>query len=449
MFNNLQDLKNFIKNKKVLIVGLGRQGGGVDAVRFFDRLGAKLLITDLKSESELSLSLEQVKDIDFKGTFGRHSLQDFKDADFILKGPSVPWDGKYISTALERKIPVYDNISLFFLLSPSKKIIGITGTRGKTTTTHMIYSYLKKKAKTYLLGNIPGSKNLTSLFKIKKNDWIVMELSSWQLSGLHRIKKSPRYAVFTNFYPDHLNFYSDLESYFFDKSAIFKYQSNTDFLTANKNLKDKILQYSPVSKIFWFRENDFPYDFSYLLGKHNKENAAAAFLLLHKALGFGSAEVIQHLRDFKPVDFRLQKIKEYKNIIFINDTTSTTPIAAEKAIDALSGKSIFLVLGGSSKGLDFSNLLKKLDKVEKIFLLPGSFTDQILPEIKKRYSEKLFSDLPFKNLQDLVCKAVSLAEKSRKKIFILFSPAATSFAQFKNEFDRGRKFNQAVFKCCS
>ncbi len=449
MYKSLQDLQRFIKGKKVLIVGLGRQGGGVDAVRFFHRLGAEILITDLKSETELSASLEQLKGLDFKTRLGGHSRQDFENADFILKGPSVPWNSEYIRAGLEKNIPVYDNISLFFQISPSKKIIGITGTRGKTTTTHMIYSYLRKKKRVYLLGNIPGSENLMSLFKIKPGDWVVMELSSWQLSGLHKIKKSPKYAVFTNFYPDHLNFYPDLESYFFDKSAIFRYQKDKDFLIANKTLKDKILKYHPCSKILWFSKKDFPDDLAYLLGEHNRENAAAALLLLHKVLGFPQSEVIRHLKNFKPVDFRLQKVKEYKNIIFINDTTSTTPVAAEKAIEALAGKKIFLVLGGNSKGLDFSNLLKKLEKVEKIFLLPGSFTDQILPEIKKRYPEKLLYNQPFENLQDLLVKAVALAEEQKEQVYLLFSPAATSFAQFQNEFDRGRKFNQVLFQLLS
>ncbi|GIW62990.1 MAG: hypothetical protein KatS3mg090_0816 [Patescibacteria group bacterium] len=229
-FKGLSEFKEFIKGRKVVIMGLGLQGGGVDSAIFFARLNANVVVTDLKSSHELKNSIKQLGDFEnITFVLGQHRKQDFETADLVVKNHKIKWSNKFLKLAESRKAIIINGIDLFFTLVNTENIIGVTGTRGKTTVTTMVYNFLKTKKNTYLLGNLPNSKNLQTLFELKQSDWVVMELSSWMLSGLHRVKKSPKFAVFTSFYPDHLDYYSSMDEYFYDKSAIFSYQKPEDF----------------------------------------------------------------------------------------------------------------------------------------------------------------------------------------------------------------------------
>lgn len=441
MNKKLGKFKKEIQGKKAVVMGLGLQGGGVDSALFLAKLGAKVIVTDLKNEKELKLSLERLKEFkNIKFVLGKHREEDFEDAYLVVKSPAIPWNNRFVKKAEKTGAKVYTSVSLFFELTPTQNIIGITGTRGKTTTTYMVYKVIKSfKDKVFLLGNIPNSYTLNSLFEIKKSSWVVMELSSWQLSGLHRIKKSPRYAIFTNFYPDHFNYYNGEEDYLYDKSAIFLYQKKDDFLILNKRFSWILKKFRPASHIVFFSRNDFKQDLK-IPGDHNKENASAV-LKLSEILGFEKDKVLEILTNFKGVPYRLEKIGVYKDVIFINDSTSTTPIACCVAIESFKGEKIYLIMGGNSKNLPFDNLLEKLSYVEKIFLLKGSFTDEIYPYLIKKYKEKVHTEI-FQDLKKAVLKAFEFAKTTGG--IILFSPSATSFSLFRNEFERAKVFNKIV-----
>ncbi len=438
---SLKDFADSIKGKKVIVMGLGLQGGGVDAASFLARLGANVLVTDLKPEKELKPSikkLSQFKNIEF--VLGKHREEDFKGAKLVIKGPSVPWESLYIKKAIEKEIKVYTSISLFFLLSPTKNLIGITGTRGKTTTSYMIHEVMKAfKKDVRLLGNIPNTFLLNSLFNLKRDSWVVLELSSWQLSGLHKIKVSPKYAVFTNFYPDHLNFYKNQKEYFYDKAAIFLYQSPHDFLIFNKRFKYLLKDCELKTKLIYFSKEDFPWSLK-LLGEHNQENAAAVFKL-SQVLELDKKRVVGILSNFSGLPYRLEKVGESRGIIFVNDSTSTTPVAGSVAIQTFSGKRIFLILGGDSKNLPFKELEEEFGRIEKAFFLKGSFTDEFMPVVKRKYGNKVYPKV-FNNLKEAVLKAFEFA-KSKGGV-VLFSPSATSFSLFRNEFERAEVFNKIV-----
>ena len=438
----IQDLKQKYSGKKVLIVGLGLQGGGVGIARFFSELGAKVTVTDKKDENKLQSSINKLDGNDIQFHLGGHILEDFLEADLIFKGPSVPWSSVEIRTALEKKIPVEMELS-FVVANYPGKVIGITGTRGKSTTTHLVFNLLKESGFEVVLGGgLPGISTIDCLKTADEDSWLVAELSSWALSGFHQKKISPHIAIFTNFYPDHLNYYKDLKEYFYDKQAIFQYQKTGDYLIVNESLKEKVdsvLQTS--STIAQFSKNDFPYSLTFLKGDHNLENAAAA-LKVSEVLNIDKNKAIEIIKNFSGLPYRLQVIGKKENVTFINDTTSTTPIATVKAIKSLNDKKIVLFLGGNSKNLPKDILINELADIEKIVLLSGSFTEEILPILKEKFSEKLLG--PFGDLDQAIDTGYKLAEELKEECYLIFSPGATSFAMFNNEFHRGDEFNRLV-----
>jgi len=430
-----EQLEKQFKGKKALVVGLGLQGGGVGMVEFFVRLGATVRATDLKSEDALQESVQRLKKYSAELTLGGHKQEDFLWADVIFKGPSVPWDMPHIVEAQKKGIPVEMEASFFATYCPAP-IIGVTGTRGKSTTASMIYETLKNAGKkTYLAGNVAGVSTISLLEYITKDDWVVLELSSWQLSGFHRRTISPHIAVFTNFYPDHLNYYKNLDEYLYDKTAIFCFQKESDTLIAHESVRKYI---KTAAKVTSYTKNTYTNKLKYLSGDHNYENASGALLAAVSA-GIDRKNAIVTISDFHGLPFRLQKIASIDGVDVYNDTTSTTPIACEKAIDTLKKKRIILLLGGNSKKLSPDNLVKKINTdVYKIVLLKGTFTDEITPFLDK---SKIKDDTIYANLGQAVHTAF---EGIKQGDVILFSPAATSFAHFKNEFHRGEEFNKAV-----
>lgn len=449
----IQNLKSKYSGKKILVVGLGLQGGGVGIAKFFAELGANVTVTDKKNESKLSQSIDKLSSLPIKFHLGGHRIEDFLNANIIFKGPSVPWTTPEIVEAEKKGIQIEMELSFVAANYPGK-IIGVTGTRGKSTTTHLIYKVLKESGfKVSLGGGLPGISTIMCLKESNENSWLVAELSSWALSGFHRKKISPHIAVFTNFYPDHLNYYKNLEDYFYDKQAIYLYQKEGDFLIANKSLKE-LLEKACYRKFFngkqqtvknlvtsLFNKQDFPDKLKYLKGDHNLENAAAA-LKVAEILKIDKNKVIKIIKNFSGLPYRLQIIGKKNNVIFVNDTTSTTPIATIKAIESSKDKKIILFLGGNSKNLPKDVLINQLIDTEKIILLSGSFTDEILPILRKKYFDKLVG--PFDNLHQAVEQGYQLAKNIDKECYLLFSPGATSFAMFNNEFHRGDEFNKVV-----
>jgi len=472
----MDKLRQKYKGKKILVVGLGLQMGGVGLAKFFNELGAKVTVTDKKTKEQLRTSIELLKDYPIELHLGGHNIDDFMNTDYIFKGPSVLWDSPEISAALKKGILVEMEMSFVAKHYPGK-IIGITGTRGKSTTTNLIFNLLKLSGFPVILGGgLPGISTIEYLKTATPNDYLVAELSSWALSGFHREKVSPHIAVLTNIYPDHLNYYKNIEDYIYDKQAVFAYQKKGDYCILNSNIfnqiekvrdhffdrltpmgpqaivskkvsslfQNKKITLTSSQKILFFSSGDFTSSLKYLRGGHNLENAAAA-LQIAKILGMDEKKAANIIANFKGLPFRQEIVGEKNNIIFVNDTTSTTPVATEKAIESFSDHDIYLILGGNSKNLPYEKLIGKLSKVKKIILLAGSFTDQILVTLRVTSLDKLSKDI-FNDLGKAVEEAYRQASNQKEKAYILFSPGATSFAMFNNEFHRGREFNRVVKK---
>ena len=446
MVKIIEELKKFFFAKNILIVGLGVQGGGVGLAKFFSKLGAHVVITDLRSEEVLKDSVKELDGFNCEYYFGSHPQEIFLRTDYIFIGPSVRWDLPPLLSAIKKGIPVEMETSFFIKYCPAK-IIGVTGTRGKSTVATMIYDILKQQKKSVFLGgNFSGSSTIELLEKVNKESIVVLELSSWQLSSLHRKKISPSIAVFTNLYPDHLNYYSSLDDYFYDKKAIYQYQMPGDYLIVNRQLEKKLKKDLPKSHLIYFTKNDFLGRLKYLKGEHNLENAAAA-LVLANVLKLNTEKAQQTIADFRGVNYRQETVGKKNQVIFVNDTTSTTPVSTMKAIDSFCDKPIFLILGGNDKNLPVDELFQQLNKVKKIVLLKGTFTNKIYNHLLKNFSEKI-SPI-FGNLDEAVKFAYQQAVKEPQENYLLFSPGATSFSMFKNEFDRGQTFNLTVKRILS
>ena len=267
-----------VKGKKVLVFGLGLQGGGVGDALWLIKHGATVRVTDLKSEDELEDSLAKLPD-NISHSLGQHLDEDIEWADIIIKNPGVPDSQPQITLARELGKPVFTSIALV-VKEARDKTIGITGTRGKSTTTELTYSLLNSLFPGEIIkgGNIPGTSGLQLLDQLADVKYLVLELSSFQLTNFHDHQLSPRYSILTNIYPDHLNRYEDMEAYQHDKSAIYAYQNSTDFLIYNQtNQIAASMASSAPGKLIPFESSTLPDLTLQLPGEHNKENVAVVY----------------------------------------------------------------------------------------------------------------------------------------------------------------------------
>lgn len=440
--------KKYFEGKEITVMGLGILGRGIQVSKFLAKSGANLTITDLKSENNLKDSVKKLKDFNIKYILGEHRLKDFEDKDLIIKSAGVPLDSPYIKKAKEKNIPVEMDASLFTKIVreiyPEVKVVGITGTRGKSMTTAIIYHILKENknklgSNIFLGGNMRNSSTLPIIEKIKSKDIVVLELDSWQCQGFGDNKISPDISVFTSFMKDHLNYYkNDIGAYFKDKSFIYKFQKKDDILITNKKTFN-ILDPKPKSKVFILKEETL-LKISKLnlkiFGKHNIQNASYAFEVA-KNFGLNEKDIFKSLKSFNGLEGRCQlfKIKD-KNII--NDNNSTTPEATSMAIKSCRDKfpksKIILIAGGSDKNLDLSPITKELKNVSGLILLSGKGTDKLIEKIKIKYT-----------ITDSLETAVKLGlEKLSKNDVLLFSPGFASFGMFKNEYDRNDQFIKLI-----
>lgn len=430
----MADFRQYFKDKKVTVVGLGLLGKRLGDIAFLAEYGAKVLVTDLKTTKELAPSIKKLKKYkNIEYILGQHRLKDFENCDFVLKGQGVALDSPYITHARKRGIPIEMDESLFAKLAPKVKIIGVTGTRGKSTTTILIYEILRQAGmRVHLGGNIKGTAALPLLNKVKDGDMVVFELSSWQLQGFGEAKISPYISVFTNFMPDHMNYYkNDLKQYFDDKSYIYKFQKRGDVLVLGPQMKSLIKKVA--SKIINTNIKNIPKKWKInLKGKHNLENISCA-IGVARFLKIKEKIIKKAVKNFKAIPGRLELVKVVRGIDIYNDTNSTTPEATLAALNSFS-KKVILIMGGMDKGLNTKKLDIILPKRTKwVFMTPGSGGEKIK---NKKTNLKKVADL-----KEAVKEAIKEAKPGDA---ILFSPAFASFNMFKNEYDRGDKFMRIV-----
>jgi UDP-N-acetylmuramoylalanine--D-glutamate ligase len=440
---------NFFTGKRVTVMGLGLLGRGVGDARYIAEAGAaEVIVTDLKSADVLAPSVEQLKDLsNITFRLGEHREEDFRDRDFVLVAAGVPMDSPYLVAAREAGVPLMQSAALFAQLS-GVPIIGVTGTRGKSTVTHMIHhvlSYITGE-EVLLGGNVRGLSNLQLLNQVAEDSLCVMELDSWQLQGFGWAGISPQVAVFTNFMDDHLNYYSRggksyeeaMELYFTDKAQIFLHQEESGVLVTTPEVFEWVRQVFPQltlgQELVLADVSVLPEDMLLSMpGEHNRLNAALAYEAL-KRVGLTDDEIFDGLATFPGVPGRLQLVGERNGVRIYNDNNATTPTATATGIKAVAeGKNVVLIMGGADKGLDTKPLLEALNEhVHSVVMLPGTGTDTIKDNV---------SGTMVDSLESAVESALSIAAAGD---VILFSPAFASFGMFNNEYERNDLFMKLV-----
>lgn len=444
----MNDLSELFRGKCITVMGLGLLGRGVGDAAYLAEMGADVIVTDLKTEAELAASVVQLKEFtNITFVLGEHRLEDFRNRDFILKAAGVSLDSPYIKEAEKNNIPVRMSAAMFSKLS-GVPMIGITGTRGKSTVTHMIYHVLSETTEdtgtggVILGGNVRGVSNLQLLKEVGKDSLAVFELDSWQLQGFGAEEISPQVAVFTNFMSDHMNYYHDaMEAYFKDKAQIFLHQNSRDVFVTTPQVLEVANAYAKKRGLTFGGEvvltdvSILPEDCALTMpGEHNRLNAALAVEAL-RALSLPDELIFAGLATFRGVPGRLELLREYKGVKIYNDNNATTPEATIEALKAVSeGKNVVLIMGGADKGLSIDALVPEVARrAKEVILIPGTGTDRVRERFPDAYTAL--------NLDDALTHAVATAENGD---VILFSPAFASFGQFKNEYERNDAFVESV-----
>ena len=491
-FNSLSD----IKDKKITVMGLGLNGGGEACVRFFLQHGAYVTVTDMKTSEQLKPTIDRLNNDANLDTsrltyvLGEHRIEDFENADCVIKNPGVKIEGnKYLSAS--KNIESDISIFLHFTKAP---VIAVTGSKGKSSTVSAIHYGLNKAGyRAFLGGNITVSP-LTFLDQTSEETPVVLELSSWQLADLRgRGALKPHISIITKIVPDHQNWYGNMKDYVADKQLIYKDQTKGEYTIVDydgdepgtgpeqggtwgdlfaKETKGTVLRYSRtkpenLDKFYgvWQEKSsdgktkgmvflpgmDTPEQIMGELsvpGEHMKINVLNAALVLF-LMQVESDKIVSIMQTWPGIDHRLQFFHTYKGNKFYNDSCATVPEAASAASQSF-GKPVIFATGGTDKGLSFDPLIKTLTSKgddgtilpKEIFLLSGTGTDKVLPDLDKA---AVHYNGPFNSLNEMLVAIKKYIDTCNlTDQIVVFSPGATSFGMFTNEFDRGNKFMNGV-----
>lgn len=456
----LEEFNNYIKNKQIAIIGLGVSN--LPLIDYLYEKGAKITVFDSKTINEISEEIkEKIEEYKISYSFGRDYLKKLIKFDIIFRSPSCLPTIPELVAEEERGAIVTTEIELVIKMSPSK-IIGITGSEGKTTTTTLISEIIKQSGKKCFLGGNIGIPLFTEIEKMRPEDIVVLELSSFQLMGM---EVSPDISIVTNITPNHLNVHKDYQEYIDAKKNIFKYQNKDGILITNndneitKNFENdapgKLIYFSSTKKLSngYIFDNDIIKESEdgirkhilntkeiKIRGIHNYENIMAALAATKEIVDIESA--IETIKNFPGVHHRLELVKEEDEIKWYNDSAATSPT---RTIAALNGftEDVILIAGGSDKNLDYTPIAKPILEHVKTLILIGETAKKILDAVKKEAeNENKHIDI---HMCDSLKQTIALARKvADNGDVVLFSPASASFDMFKNMYDRGDQFRELV-----
>ena len=458
----------------VTVMGLGRFGGGLGAVKFLLDRGARVTVTDLRPESQLA---DTLKEFDagqlVRLQCGGHVDADFAEAQLVVVNPAVKPSCPWLAKLRERGIPLTSEMSLFWQHNRGR-VIGVTGSNGKSTTTALIAHLLKTVGRTVHLGGNLGVSLLPLVDQIEPTDWVVLELSSFQLADLDRIQASPEIAVVTNFAPNHLDWHPDLDDYRRAKQTILRWQTADSSAVLNADDED-VREWPTAGERVDFGQSSFvppkgcsravldgkwlrlggerfasmpaleiPVgDLFPLPGEHNRMNAAAA-ICAALAAGVDAAAISAGLQTFRGLPHRLELVGEVAGRRFYNDSLATTPESAICALRAFPGR-LLLLAGGYDKKVDLTAFAQEA----ALRCAAIAWMGQTAPVLESRAAS--------------VCEMARTADSSNRRITqslteafdwiwsqsqagdtILLSPACASFDWFLNFADRGDQFRRLV-----
>lgn len=456
----LEEFNKFLDSKKVAIIGMGVSN--LPLLDYFYDKNAKVTVFDKNTPSDEIM--EKINKYRYEVEIGEYNLSRLNGFDIVFRSPSVLPTREELIIAANKGTIITSEIEMVLKLAPCK-IIGVTGTEGKTTTTSIIYEILKSSGKNCFLGGNIGKPIFTEIKNMKPEDIVVLELSSFQLMGM---EVSPDISVVTNMYPDHLNIHSSYEEYQQAKKNIFLHQNEDGVVILNYDneitrkfadeVKSNLVFFSSLENL----ENGYVYDrkdetikhcvngrFENILKKqeiklrgiHNYENICAA--LAATAPIVDEKAQIKAIKEFNGVEHRLEFVRELNGVKYYNDSIGTSPASTIAGLNAFD-ENIILLAGGSDKGLDYTEIGETIAKKVRVLLLTGPTAEKIESATKSamnKADKETVEIIHCKNLQE----AVSVANRKAKPgEIVLMSPASASFDAFKNFIERGIKFKEFV-----
>lgn len=465
-----------LTGKRALVMGLGVHGGGLGVARFLAERGADVTVTDLRSPDALRSSLDALAGLPIRYVLGEHREEDFRTADLVVRNPAVPASSRFLQIAREAGAAIEMEMTLFFRLCPGP-ILGVTGTKGKTTTTTLLGAMLREqRPDTVVAGNLRVSA-LEQLPRIAPDTPVVLELSSFVLEGLGEAGLSPPYACITNLSADHLDRYGSMEAYAEAKEQIVRHQRPGDVVVLNAD--DPLLRAMGArapGRVVWFGADRGPdaiqrvpvvtYGPSGIVwreggaatvicaredirlpGEHNLANVAAAAAAA-RAFGVDDEAIRRAVRGFGGVEHRLELVRELDGVRYINDTAATAPEAAIAALHSFDAP-VVLIAGGADKNLPFEGLARAiLARAKAVVLLQGTATPKLVAALEAARESAPRSDVrardvagPYDDFAQAIRAAQALAEPGD---VVLLSPGCASFGMFRNEFHRGEEFRRIV-----
>ena len=440
----------FFKDKKIVVMGLGRFGGGVDSARFAAACGGDVLVTDLASEEQLGDSLAALADVEVRYCLGRHETDDFCNADILIVNPAVPADNAYVRMARKGGALITSQVELFFQLCPAP-IVGITGANGKSTTTsltaHLLDAGVERRV--WLGGNIGHQPLLDIVDQITKDDIVVLEISNFQLEQLSQIQAAPHIALITNLTANHLDRHGTFEAYCRVKEGIFKHQTPDPTCPAVSifNAEDSITRawyqkylHEAGRRCLAFSADDVPDEFAgrfRLPGRANRSNLAAALAIV-SCFDTDPAKVADAIDTFKGLPQRCQFVAETNGVRWYDDSKATTPVSTMAALNGIDEPKI-LIAGGYDKQISFAELGTCIAQRAKGCVLIGQTADKISQCI-----EQGGGDVMLQYASSMEQAVTMAAEMAAAGDVVLMSPACASYDMFANYIQRSEAFVRAV-----
>lgn len=434
-------------DKKILVVGIGISG--ISTIKTLASMNAKVFCTDDKEEFELKDILDKLNGFEYK------FIKNYKEYnfDFVVKSPGIKPSNEIISYFEEKNVGVYSDLELAYTLFKNRKIIAITGTNGKTTTTTLVGEIFKNaNVKSQVLGNI-GIGMLWEIYNSDEDTVNIIEVSSFQLHNTKNFK--PSIASIGNITPDHIDWHGNFENYIEDKCKIFKNMDECGYLIIN--MDDKILNNlkidnTKVTKIslkdetakFYFKNSYFYFEnkklFSMedlqILGKHNAQNVLISIAICYN-YGISIEDIKKSCINFKGVEHRIEFVREVNGVKFYNDSKGTNIDSTVKAIDAVNAP-IILILGGYDKNVDLKPLFDSFNGKVKATVLVGDTKYKFyFTATESGFENNVIVD----DYQEVVKKSYELAQKGDS---VLLSPASASWDMFKSYEQRGNLFKKLV-----
>lgn len=447
------------RGKRVTVMGLGSFGGGIGAAAFLADLGARVTVTDNKSEKDLAKSVDALRGRDIRFVLGCHDLEDFIHTDMVVFSPAVPRNSEYVIAAREAGVPLHTEIGLFVERCPAT-VCGVTGSNGKTTTVSMIGAILDASGIPHQVGGNIGKSLLATLPEISLDDRVVLELSSFQIEWLDELGWSPHIAAILNIMPNHLDRHGTFENYAEAKGRLLDHQKGGDISVLNAgDQASRSMASRARGDILWFgaeltgdgiglecgwivrryggtTERIFETGRLLIPGAHNVQNALAAAACA-LSLGVGPEHIAAGLAGFRGVQHRLELVGEVNGVRYFNDSKATTPEAATVGIGAFEGRTVLPILGGYDKGVSFDIMACAVAGKIQWAALIGVTAPLIRSSLEKAGIEST-TYATFAEAFD------ACASRANSGDVVLLSPGCASYDMFNNYEERGEMFRELV-----